>query len=86
MQIFGVILVFLHLNRYAFDDLQSITFQPFDLPRIIGHQADLADAQILEDLRPDSIIAQVRRESELQVGIDRIKALFLQLIRLQLVD
>lgn len=46
----------------------------------------LLRAEVLQDLSADPVFAQVGRKAELYVCLNGIEALFLQLIRLQLVD
>ncbi|MNW00961.1 hypothetical protein D3C71_1965240 [compost metagenome] len=69
MEIFGVVLVLRHLNRHAFYDLKTVAFETFDFARIIRHQLDLADTQIFKNLCSDPVVAQIRRESQLQIGV-----------------
>ena len=51
---------------------------------IVGDQADLRDAQQLEDLGGQLVFAAVGGEAQLDVGFDGIHALILQLVGLQL--
>ena len=53
---------------------------------IVRHQPDLADAEVAEDLGAGAVVADVGREAELRVGLDRVVALLLKLVRLQLVE
>ena len=46
--------------------------------RIVGQQPGFADAEVAQDLRADSVVAQVLLEAELQVGFDRIEPVVLQ--------
>lgn len=75
MQITCVVLVLRHLDRHTLHNLQAIAFQPFDLTRIVGQKPDLADAQILQNLRANPVIPKICRETELKVGINSIQPL-----------
>ena len=59
-QILDVIFVGGDLDRHAFDDFQAVAVQADDLFGVVGQQADLADAQVEEDLGADAIVPQVR--------------------------
>src|SRR5262249_55267586 len=48
-------------------------------------QRDRAHAQVAQDARREIIRSQIRREAELQVGLDRVAAGFLQRVRANLV-
>ena len=74
-----------HLNGLTADDFDPVAFQTDDLARVVGHDAELADAQIKEYLRADAVIAEVRLEAELFVGFNGVVALILKGIGLQLV-
>ena len=50
------------LDRHAVDDAQTVPLQAHDLAGIVRQEADLADAQIHQDLRPDTVVAEVRFE------------------------
>src|ERR1039457_6490392 len=54
------------LDRHA-RNVYPVTAQAFYLVRIVGQQLDLADAEIAQNLRADSIIAQVLVEAKMQV-------------------
>ena len=81
-----VVLLRCNLNRHALGDLYAEAVQTVNLLRIIGQQAQLLRAEVLQDLSADPVFAQVGRKAELYVCFNGIEALFLQLIRLQLVD
>src|SRR5262245_54455292 len=85
-EVAGVVFVGRDLNRYALFDVQAIAaFEADDFFRIVGKQADLANAEIDEDLGADSVLAQIRREAEALIGFDGVQPLqLLQLIGAQL--
>ena len=43
-------------------------------------------AEVLQDLRADPVLPQVGRKAQLDVGLDRVEALLLKLVGLELVD
>src|SRR5262249_14699201 len=59
LQIAGIVLVLGHLDRHTLDHVKAIPFQAANLARIVRKQTDLANAEILQDLRPDAVIPQV---------------------------
>lgn len=81
-----VVLLRCNLNRHALADFYTEAVQTVNLLRIIGQQAQLLRAEVLQDLSADPVFAQVGRKAELYVCLNGIEALFLQFIRLQLVD
>src|SRR5208282_267462 len=72
------------LDRHA-RNVYPVTAQAFYLVRIVGQQLDLADAEIAQDLRADSIVAQVLVEAEMQVRFDGVHPLVLQRVGANLV-
>src|SRR5579862_2954940 len=84
-QISDVALVRGDLERYPRHH-HTIAAQAVDLVRIVSEQAYFADAKVADDLRADSIIAQVFFESELQIRFDGIETGVLQRIRANLVS
>ena len=79
-----VVLLRCNLNRHALGDLYAEAVQTVNLLRIIGQQAQLLRAEVLQDLRADPVFAQVGREAELDVRLDRVEALLLKLVGLEL--
>ena len=68
----------------------SVTVQPValeadDLRRVVRQQAHGGQPEIDEDLRADTVVTQIRREAECLVRLDRVGALLLQLVGLELV-
>ena len=54
--------------------VQADGLEPDDLARVVGEQADGGEAEVGEDLGSDAVVAQVGREAELEVGLDRVEA------------
>ena len=50
----------------------AIALKTLNFMRIIGEQSDFADTEVPQDLRADTIIAQVLLESQLKIRLDRI--------------
>src|SRR5439155_3679942 len=84
LQIAPVGIVGRDLDRYTLLDAESVAVKADDLLGIVGQQANVADAQVNEDLRADAVVTKVWREAELLIGFDRVQPLFLKLIGLQL--
>ena len=79
-----VVLLRCDLDRHALGDLYAEAVQTVNLLRIIGQQAQLLCAEVLQNLSADPVFTQVGRKAELYVCLDGIEALFLQLIRFSL--
>src|SRR5580704_11488404 len=73
-----------HLQRQAANS-HAVPLETLDLVRIIRQQMHFADAEVAQDLRPDSVVAQILLEAELKVGLDRIHPLILQRVGFDLV-
>ena len=71
-----------HLRRHA----EPVALQPADLLRVVGEDADRRQPEVDEDLRADAVVAQVDRQAELEVGVDRVHPLVLQVVGAQLVQ
>src|ERR1051326_3755930 len=74
------------LERNALDDLEAEALDGDVLRGIVRHQANLADAQVAEDLRAGAVVADVGCEAELRIRLDRVVTLVLQFVRFELVD
>ena len=71
-------------NGKLFDDFEIVTFEPDDLARIVCEQADLANTEVNEDLRSKTVVAEIDGESQLFVGLNGIKPLFLEFVGVDL--
>ena len=58
------------------------TLQANSFDRVVGHQAELVCAQLLQYLCPYSIIALIRLEAQMHIGFNGVIALFLELVPL----
>src|SRR5208282_351840 len=72
------------LDRHA-RNVHTVTAQAFYLVRIVGQQLHLANAEIAQNLRADSIVAEVLVEAEVQVRFDGVHPLVLQRVGANLV-
>ena len=65
-------------------EVHRVFDEAVDLLGVVRQQADVAEAQILEDLQADHVVALVGLEPELVVRLDGVDSLVLQHIRLEL--
>src|SRR6266404_5808931 len=80
LEIFLVMRVRFATNRNLLDHLQAVAFETDDFFRIVGEEAKLPHTKIEQNLRAESIITQIGRQTELRVRFDGIESLFLQLV------
>ena len=73
-------------DRHLLGDREPVALEPEDLLRVVGEDADAGQAEVAEDLGADAVVAQVGRQPELDVGVDRVEALLLELVGAQLVQ
>src|SRR6185295_18063604 len=69
-----------HLEGHAVGDLQAVAGQAHELARVVGEQQDPVQAQLVQDLGPDAVVALVGLEAQALVGLDRVLALVLELV------
>ena len=81
-----VVLVGRVLDRDLRADRQAVALEALDLLRVVGEDADRAEPEVDEDLGADAVVAQVRRQAEALVGLDRVEAVLLQAVGAQLVQ
>src|SRR5438034_673426 len=74
------------LDGHALHDLQSVSFDAHDLLRIVGEDAEPPRPQVHEDLRPDTVVTQVRLEPQSLIGLHGVLAAVLDLVGAQLVE
>ena len=74
------------LDRDLLAHRQAVALQAADLLRVVREDADRAQAEVDEDLRPDAVVAQVGGQAELEVGLDGVQSALLQLVGPQLVE
>ena len=64
------------------DDLKAVSFQTDDLFRVVCQKANLANAEIMEDLRSHAIVPEIGRKPQFFVGLDRIETFLLKFVGL----
>src|SRR3990172_888521 len=74
-----------NLDRNALDDLQPVSLHRDELAGVVGQKAQARHPDRTQDLRPDPVVALVRLETKMLIGLDRIDTLVLQVIGLDLV-
>src|SRR5215210_1897121 len=62
-------------DRHALDDLEAEAVDAGPLGRVVGQQADVPQAEVDQDLGADAVVAEVRREAQVHVGVDRVQVL-----------
>src|SRR5579872_574924 len=85
LQIRSVELIAIHDQRDASSHLQPVSLKSHDLARIVRDDLHLSNAEIVEDLRTDAIVALVDGQAKPFVGFSRVGALVLQFVRAELV-
>src|SRR5688572_13224540 len=73
-------------DGHALLDAQPIALEPHHLARIVRDRADRLQPEVEQDLRADAVVPEVRLEAQLLVGLDRVGAAILELVRLELVE
>src|ERR1700756_5522571 len=69
-----------------FDHLEAEALQTVDLLRVVGEQPYLPDAEVVEDLAADAVVALVGRVAERFVGLDSVHTFVLEVVGVQLVE
>src|SRR5262245_1481242 len=85
LEVLAVVLARLDLDGDLFHDMQAVSLNAINLLGVVGHDADILQAQIAEDLAADAVVAFVGGKSQSQIRIDRIESLLLKLVCVQLV-
>ena len=68
----GVMLIGLDLQRKRLDDFEAVAFEADALDGVIGEQAHLLDAELLEDLSADAVVTFVSLVTEVEVRFDGV--------------
>ena len=79
-QVLGIVRVGIHPDGKLLDNFQAVPLQSNHLLWVIGEQSDGLQSQVNQYLRADTIIPEVHRKTELEIGIDGIQSVFLQFI------
>ena len=75
-----VVLIGFNFDGYILNDFKAVSFEANALYRVVGHKTHFAHTKKVEDLCTDAVVAQVGVVAQVNVGVNGIKALFLQLI------
>ena len=75
-----VVAVGSHLKGHVFNHFKAVTLKAYTLNRVVGHQAHLGDAQYAQDVGAHAIIALIRFETQVDVSVNGVIAVFLQFI------
>jgi len=76
----------LHDQRNALNDLDPLTTQALDLVRIVGHQTDFRNAEILQYLGTETVGALIGLKAQLQVGFHGINSAILKLVSIDFIQ
>ena len=68
----GVMLIGLDLQRKRLDDFEAVAFEAYALDGVVGEQAHLLDAELLEDLSADAVVTFVSLVTEVEVRFDGV--------------
>src|SRR5205807_9978753 len=74
------------LDRDLVGHLEAVSLHADDLLGVVGEDPDRLEAEVHEDLRADSVVAQVCRQAELDVRVDSVEPSLLELVRTELVQ
>jgi hypothetical protein len=80
-QVFNIVFLGRALKGNTVDDVKPKSFEATIFARIICHQAHGGHAKIHENLSADTVFTTIDREPEFKIGIDRVSAVLLELIR-----
>ncbi len=59
----SIVRVWLHANRYLFDDLEAVPLETDYFLRIISQQTDFLYTQIHENLSTQAVLAEIHRKT-----------------------
>src|SRR6266498_347902 len=74
LQVARVVRIGRDADGHLFDDLEAVAFEADDFLGIVSEEPDGFEAQVDENLRAKAVFAQVRFESKLEVGLDRVES------------
>ena len=80
-----IVVVGSYFDRHVFFNRESISFKAEAFHRVVRHQAHAMHAESVENLGTYAIVALVGLVTEMQIGIDGVKALLLKLVGLDLI-
>ena len=80
LEVFRIVRIGFGPDGDLLDHLDAVTFEADDLLGIVRKESKLAHAEIEENLRPKTVIAQVGGKAKSRVRFHRIEPLFLQFV------
>ena len=80
-----VVLIGRDLNRDVLHHLEAVALETDPLDGVIGHEAHLTDAELLEYLSTDTIVPLIGSMTEVDIGLDGVHPLLLELVGVDLV-
>src|SRR5205814_1637685 len=78
--IFEVVRIGFAANWHLLYHLQAVTFESDNFFRIIGQKTELANAKIEENLRAETVVAQIAGITKLRVCLNSVESFLLQFI------
>ena len=84
LEVFLVVWVRFAANRHLLDHFQTVAFQADHFLWIVRQETELPHPKIEEYLRAESVIAQVRGQTEFGVGFNGIEPFLLQFVSVNL--
>src|SRR5689334_1020729 len=73
-------------NRHPLVHAQTVALESDQLAGVVGDRANRMETEVEEDLRANAVIPQIGLEAKLLVGLHRVSAVILELVRLELVE
>ena len=78
--------VFTSAQRQPLNHFNTVFGQGVYFARVVGHQLELADTEVITHDFADTVIAHIRMKAELFIGLNRISAFILQFVGADLVQ
>ena len=85
-EVFLVVRVVVDLQRHTGRYIDTHVAQRLDLARVVSHQLELADTQVIEHRQADGVVTLIRAKAQALIGFYGIRAAILQLIGADLVQ
>src|ERR1700694_4198053 len=86
LQVALVVRIGFDADRDALDDLQTESFESVNLLGVVRQQPDLSNAEVVDDLAADAVVAFVCRVAQSLIRLDGIEARVLEVVGVQLVE
>src|SRR3954453_20248491 len=86
LEVAAILRVRRNLDRHLLDDAEAEPLDSGHLLRVVRQDADRAESEVGENLASDAVLAKIRGEAELEVGLHGVEPGLLQLVGLALVQ